>query len=375
MNKTILLTLIFLASCASPKRFPAFQETKLPTAEELFLVGKFQVKKKVYLLMDENNYGKDLDLSERRPVVPLEGTVFEEKYGLPEHRLFANFFHKGKFWIARVPKKAVEKVYVQLSYFPPILAGKYVAAHSLIRFELNESTPLRLVAEMPTVEQHQALQKASPEERLDLLPEVLSGEDPQYQVVNIAMSAEAQWTKDDPKKEYNLVRGKHGAFTQIIRIVSMDSRLREFFKSGNPVNQFEMKGLKRTDGILTEAILSSQRDGISKLYDTLWYNCTTMAFDILERGEGSKDKRFGFVRSFMQRRIPVIAPDKIKSYGDLEVVPMSMDVSLKDEISLVFQEDIVKAKRPLCPESMKPKLCATLQRTEQSLREWGMVSE
>jgi hypothetical protein len=54
---------------------------------------------------------------------------------------------------------------------------------------------------------------------------------------------------------------------------------------------------------------------------------------------------------------------------------MSMDASLKDEISLVYQEDIVKAKRPLCPESMKPKLCATLQRTEQSLREWGMLSE
>ena len=124
------------------------QSTVVPTAEELFMEGKFSVKKSIFRPFDENHYGEALDLSERRPMVNVEESVFGAKYSKPGSKLFSNFYHNGRFYLARVPDRGVRNTYFQLSYFPPQIAGKYIAAHSLLRFEMEQNSPIELVAPM-----------------------------------------------------------------------------------------------------------------------------------------------------------------------------------------------------------------------------------
>ena len=303
-------------------------EPKVLTAEELFLRGKVQVKKNPLLFWRDNPFGKELDLSERRPVVNLAGTIFEQKYGRPHSKLFANLYHRGKFYIARVPNNGVKDFYFQLWYFKPKIGRAYLAAHALLRFEMNPQSPIELVAEVPTEETLKALAKMPGSAAVDALPGEIQG----ASLKNVAVSAEAQWTKDDKYKEYNLWRGKIGAFTQIGRFVSMEERLVKYYQSDEPVDQveFESSG-DAASRALDKALAMSQSDGISKRYDTLFYNCTTYAFDVLEKADGFSDDRLGFIRSFAEKRVPVISASKLKYYGGLEVKPVGEDASLNEE--------------------------------------------
>lgn len=338
----------------------------VPTAEELFIEGRFMVKKNPLKFLDEDHYGEELDLSERRPAVDLRGTVFETKYSRAGSRLIGNFYHRGRFYIARVPDRAVKNVHFQLTYFPPKALGAYVAAHSLLRFEL--ATPIELVAPMPSAADLTALASTPPPEGLNLLAEPMSGED--VYVRNVIISAEAQWTKNDKYKAYSLKRGMLGAFIQIVRFESAQTRFEAFYDSGNPTTQikFELKDEGSGDRILREALRTSESDALTKLYDTFWYNCTTLAFDIVERAQGFKDERLGFIRSFMEKRVPVIAPKKLEQYGGLEAAPMETDPSLLDDSEEAYQDKIVLAKRPLCPVDFEKDECENVKGAVEALK-------
>jgi hypothetical protein len=373
-----LLLLALAFSCTSPReRTPQsvsdaqlgevrINYLNVPSSEQLFLTGKFLVKKKFWKLLDEDHYGEEMDLSMRRPVVNLAGTVFETKYGRPGHKLFANFYHEGSFHIVLVPDQAVQRVLFQLSYFPPQIGGKYVAAHSLLRFEL--ARPLQIVAPMPNESELQRLIAAVPAERLALLP---VAEQP-VAIGNVAISAEAQWSQSDPERAYDLRRGKNGAFIQIVRFMSISERFKEFYGSGNPVSQIVLETGKG-DGILAAALSMSQSDGLRKLYDTFWYNCTTIAFDMVERGSGRRDRRLGLIRRFMGRRIPITAPRKLEEYGGLEALPINMDPSLLDESYIGHQAVIQGPGRAECPDSMDAPNCKNIKQAVKTLQAGGRL--
>lgn len=369
--KSILFSLFILAGCAfQPSRQPQSVSTIVPSAEDLFLTGKFMVKKKIWKLMDENHYGEELDLSTRRPVYDLTGTIFENKYGKAGTKLFANFFHEGRFHIVRLPHNAVEKVHFQLSYFPPLIGGRYIAAHSLIRFELTDAAPLEIVAPMPDEAQLAALTAASENDRLELLPDEQVG----VTLKNVVISAEAQWVKNDRDGAYNLRRGKNGAYIQIVRFVSMQDRWTEFYNSGNPASQIQLS-TEKGDEILAEALKTSQSDALTKLYDTFWYNCTTIAFDIVERGAGIRDPRLGHIRSFMQRRIPVRAPRMLEGYGGLEGIPMTMDQSMARDAWNGYQITVRGPARQLCLPAMSSENCRNVNQAVEMMKAAGVFQE
>jgi hypothetical protein len=331
----------FLTAWADP---PALS---VPSSTDLFMEGTFQIRKNPLRFLDENHYGEPLDLSERRPVVDVGQTVFGAKYGRPGSQLVANFFYNGRFYLARVPDRGVRNTYFQLSYFPPQVAGQYVAAHSLLRFEMEQQAPVELVAPMPTPEELAALAAAPEDQRLARLPA-----EQVTPIHNVAISAEAQWTQNDPHKEYNLVRGTRGAFTQIVRMMAISDRMEEAYGSGNPVDQIRLPLCAgQGDQVLRESMRTSQSDGISRLYDTFWFNCTTLVFDILERTGLVSDSRLGFMRNFMQRRIPILSPGLLAEYGGIRVAPMSQDPSLAQESAEAFRRlNLTDPSNPCTPE-------------------------
>lgn len=359
-----LVAALGFAPCAKAQdRAAAVADLVAPTPEQVFAAGRFNIKKNPLKVLAENHYGEELELGEKRPAFNLQGTVFERKYGREGTQLYANFYHRGGFYIVRVPDRGVSNVYFQLSYFPPKVLGRYIAAHSLLRLEMDPQAPVELVTPMPTVEQLDALRQAAPEARPSLLPAPLPADAPENRVRNVAISAEAQWTKADPFKKYDLKRGTLGAYVQIVRFLSMQTRLEGFFDSGNPATQirFDLDDPREGDAILREALRTSQSDGLGKLYDTFWYNCTTLAFDIVERASNKKDRRVGFVRSFMQKRVPVISRDKLEQYGGLEAMPMHTDASLGEEFAAAYQTKVAKPGRDLCPRSMDAPNCENVK--------------
>ncbi len=333
----LVRSLVIAAICAAV--LPAFAQG-LPSAEDLYLRGVF--KPGPAKIIDENHQGQELDLHVRRPVVDLTATVLAERYGRPETRLIANFYHSGKFYIARAPTTGVRNVYFVRSFFPISFLGRPISGHSLMRIEMDN--PVELVAEMPDEQELNRLRGLSREEQLRQLPAPLTGEG--NKITNLAVSAEAQWTKDDPKKEYGLVRGERGSFIQIVRMLSIQTRFEEFYQTGNPTSQDKLNS-SGLDSILRESIDKSQSEALHSVYNTINYNCTTLIMDILERALGKSDHRLGFIRRILERRIPIIANYKVDYYGASKYVPMQLDPTLAHESAAAYAKLTASGIDPL----------------------------
>jgi hypothetical protein len=210
--------------------------------------------------------GKPLDLSERRPIVMLDGSAFESFYGAQnDTTLVANIYHRGRFWIARVPRNGVQSTSFLRSFFMPFVA------HSLVRFEMAPDTPIQLLAEVPS--QADADQQHFPQA---LSQPIL--------LFNVAVTAEAQWTKTDPYRRYNLFRGALGKFVQITRVVSMEERFRNYYLTGNGTFMQKINwSPAESSAALLYAFQRSESDGINTYYNTVYYNCATTALSILSR--------------------------------------------------------------------------------------------
>lgn len=358
----IFATFIAFLGCSTPVRdLASTREYRYPSAESLYLRGKVEVQKRKNHPFDEDHYGQDVDLSERRPIVWLDNTVFGQKYGKPGYRLVGNFYHHEKFWIVRIPNSSVDKVYVHFSYFPPLIAKQYIAAHALLRFKMKENKPIEIVAQMPTLQE--ALAKES-------LPEPRDTGLPENRIYNIAISGEAQWTKQDHKKTYDLVRGKNNAYVQVTRFMSIHQRMWDFLSSGNPLTQVEIQNVEDPDKVLTTSLVVSQGDGIKRRYDLLAYNCTTTVFDILEESTGRSDKRFNPLVKYMERRVPIFSTRKLKEYGGIITVSPLKDPTLKREWKQVYQRQVVRKRKLICTPTMIPEHCKHTQDAADLISGW-----
>jgi hypothetical protein len=369
----ISLTAVSLFSCSSlNKRSPSSEEiiapraievieAVVPSAEKLFVTGKFSLEKKRF---HEDHYGEELDLSVRRPVVDLTGTIFEKKYGAPGSHLIANFYYKGSFYIARIKKKAVENIYFEIAYFPPVIMKKYLAAHNFLRIETKEDSPVELVAPMPDRDQLEMLSRSDEENALAILPSIKI-----VPVRNFGVTSEAQWVVDDKKKAYSLTRGKKGAFIQIIRFVAFEERLKGFFKNGYKIRQFKIDKHPDFDKVVDISIKKSQKDGIGELYDTIKYNCSTQAFDIIEEALNIHDERFGFIRKNLQKSLSAFSGPKIKAYGAEEVDVAHKDLTVVRELESAYEKIIVEPSRDLCPDKMGKESCKNITEAKKFIDE------
>jgi hypothetical protein len=370
---TFLVFSLFSCSSLNTKRSPSSDglvlenrpidvvQAVVPTKEQLFLSGKFTLEKKRF---HEDHYGEQLDLSVRRPVVDLAGTIFEKKYGAPGSHLIANFYHKGSFYIARINKQAIENIYFEIAYFPPVIMKKYLAAHNFLRLETKADTPVELVAPMPDIDLLELLRRSDEEDALALLPIINI-----IPIKNFGVTSEAQWVVDDEKKAYSLLRGKKGAFIQIIRFVAFEERLKGFFKNGYKIRQFKIDKSEIADRIVDVSIKKSQKDGIGELYDTIKYNCSTQAFDIIEEALEIKDKRFGFIRKYLQKSLAAFSGPKVESYGATEVEIAHKDITVIEELRSSYDKIVVEAGRDLCPEKMGKESCNNLTEAEKFIKE------
>jgi hypothetical protein len=366
---SLILSLSFLVlSCSTAPtsiRHPQsvdLSDAVIPTPEVLFLVGRFMLKKPSLKPWYDDHYGEELDLSIKRPTVNLAGTVFAAKYAKAGTRLQANFFHDGKFYIARVPEHGAKGIYFEIAHFPP----EFVAAHVLYRVEMESGHPIELVAEMPDLEHLQVMQRLLPEQVIESLPPELSGDD--FKIQNVGISTEAHWTKEDPKQSYDLARGQHGAYLRITRFVSMKVRFKDFYKVGNSTTQIKMPVTKDSNKVLAVGLDFSEREGLDHLYSTGNDNCETTALDIYETATGVKDPRIGFIRKFIDRRIPVLAPQTLAQYGGIEVAPMHLDPTLSSESLAAYRDVIVMPRRLLCPAGLAPAHCKNLRDAEALLK-------
>jgi hypothetical protein len=307
----------------------------VPTSQELFQRGYFLAKPMFSIFGHENHFGEELDLSEKRPAYKLNDTLFGKKYARPGYDVWGNFFQDKQFHIALVPQKGVKSFYFHIAYFPPRIGKVYIAAHSYLRFEMDPKTPIEIVAPMPTEAELKKLRELPEDEALKALPEATS-----IPVRNIAISGEAQWSKDDPKKAYSLVRGERSAFVQIVRFEGIKERFKDFYTEGRPVDQFEYesKADQDPDSVLAYALARSQSDGLDHIYSTLRYNCTTMAFDIVEKATGVKDSRIGIIRSTIEKRVPTVARYKVDVEGGVKVVPFQLDPSMAEESKAAYED-------------------------------------
>jgi hypothetical protein len=312
----------------------------LPTAQELFITGKFNVKPP--LPFSENHFGEELDLSMRRPVANLAGTVFEAKYGKPGYTLVANFYHRGRLHIARVPNEGVEKVFLQRWYFQPEIMGHYIADHTLLRFQMNPEHPVEIVADMPDASLLAKWSAMSSPELFLALPREKAGEE--NRVRNVVLSGEVQWVANDAKKEYDLIRGELGAFIMIQRFMSMQDRIEKFMTSGDPVDEIELTDIRANlSDVLTIGLASSEEAALKTLYLTGFIDCRSHVFGLIERAE-----KWSIGKPSIIPRIDGLVPStiagKLRFYGAEPAFPLYSDHGLALEMRGAYE-------RVLAPEA------------------------
>ncbi|MFN7262263.1 MAG: hypothetical protein ACK5P6_05475 [Pseudobdellovibrionaceae bacterium] len=364
----------------------------LPSSQDLFLAGTFELDpnsrqaRHSYFTFNDKEHkfvGQALDLNVRRPVRQLTQTIFGDLYNEEGHLLIGNFYHNGNFYIANVPLDGVKNTYFNLKYFPPMIGGKYVAAHSFVRFEMQK--PIKLVALMPSLEQwNLVLEKFSKGEEAVLNQSQIG----LIEVDNIAASAEAQWTHtmqaeqgiivENPQQSYDLIKGLQGYFKQIVRIVNFDSRLEESWINGLPDKQIMMNITSdEKQAILWHALLYSENDGIDHQYDTLAYNCTTAAVNWIENGLNRRYNKFGFIREFMDRRVPILSPHVIYQLGITKKANF-VDTYTDSSLSVPYCRAFVSARDKvldLYNVDMSKNVCANLDRLTSQARKKSETKE
>jgi hypothetical protein len=164
----------------------------------------------------------------------------------------ANFYHEGKYWIAKIPKDAVSSVKFQGVPFDSALFGLIEIKHGQFRFKLNQ----------PVILQEQAGSKSETRMIDDLI--ITS-------------------TATHPKGvDYSVFQGKN--FGIATRALSSTSRgVEEISEDKSPVHQYELNlNSKQKSDFLVESIVRASDSGYRDLYQLLDHNCVTVAFDSLD---------------------------------------------------------------------------------------------
>ena len=177
-----------------------------------------------------------------RPILDLTTTV--------STTTFANFQHEGQYWTAQVPTapELIEKVYFQVLKFP-VIQG-VVAAHTQIRFVLNDLAPVQL----------SQTGRATNTSR------------------DILISFEAAFPKD---VTYNFALGGLNNYALMAKVMST---LQKHNDSGAAIEQFELLLTPEEKSQLLKNLLTySHQLGIKDFYNTARPNCTTEVFDQIDQ--------------------------------------------------------------------------------------------
>ena len=344
----ILFGLGIITACATG-RYSDRQPQSLaaiPADADLFLTGTFGAR---IVDSDEKHYGEPLDLSNKRPPVSLTDTVFEKKYGRPGYLLIGNLYHRGHFYMARIPLKGVQQTYYQMAFDP-----NDPHPHSVLRFEFAAELPVQLVALMPDEHSLERLRDVHPEHLMASMPEEMTGDDTVLH--NLSLTQEPLASKKDANPIFDPKRIDSGAYIAVLRLVSQEVRFEEFFTTGGPVSQTLLSTAAHStagDQILAEGLAKSQADGLRVPYNSSSNNGADVLLGLLDPALVKKAQ-------VAQLRHRVLHPD-----GKYAERPMQLDRSLAEEAHLAFMDAVSVYHHELCPIFMSKPYCNNISRSLQ----------
>lgn len=218
-----------------------------------------------------------VDSSEKRPA-----EIIEEE---ADFFIMANFRHKHQFWIAKVPKTAVEEVVVRIDRFPtsvPLVKP----AHTLLAFKLKDGSPVQL---SPQPSNGGAVQEPTTVDAFYFSVDYMA-----------------------PKGiEYGLVEGLGKNFLATERFLSVWERgATETYNPDYPSDNLPLALDEETKNqLLEKAIRRSNARRDDDFYNTWEINCTTELFSLLdsEIDYGSRKVK-PFKESILHITDPVAGP-------------------------------------------------------------------
>lgn len=215
--------------------------------------------------------GKPIRTDERRALTILEGADaarFAPKEG---EVVAANFSHAGKFWIAKFPRDAVEKLifqkwdfgekHIRMRLFGWTLLDfkLFHLAHTELRFKLKPGTDIPLY----------------PQERAQ-------NPVPAHRVDDIVSSVEGVGPKE---ARFGIVAGLFNHLVAVRRFKSLQQSYDERVTGeGHIIEQWDLElPPEKKQAIFSAAVLDSHEDGMQTPYHIFLHSCTTEAFRIIDQ--------------------------------------------------------------------------------------------
>ncbi|MDV2994360.1 MAG: hypothetical protein N4J56_004014 [Chroococcidiopsis sp. SAG 2025] len=179
--------------------------------------------------------------------------------------LFANFKHKGKYWVAQIPKNAVEDAIFQIQYFN-VLRSPY-SAHGQIRFRLKPGREAILIPQSVGDKRQKAIRMR-----------------------DFIYSANAIWLRSGV---WDPVSGLVDFYAVAHEIVGLEDRIQDAVKYPftDRIEQIRLAlTLQQKQQLLFNVIMQGDRDRTNLMYDTLKRNCTTESLRAIDRTTGYQPK-------------------------------------------------------------------------------------
>lgn len=245
------------------------------------------------LEIDFGSYkGKCLNVSTVRPpvITYLDNSVME----------VANFYHDGRYWIARIPQDKVTSVMFQGVPFESYIFGLIKIAHAQLRFKLSQ--PIELRAQ--------------------------SGDTNLRDSVNdIIISSTATRPKG---VAFNILKGKSFAITT--RVLSTTARaVEEISEDKSDIHQYELKlSTHQMNRLLSITISEAARIGYSDRYSLLANNCSVKILDAVDvsfaRPKGVKSFRGNLLQIRDIVETPALEELKLRNISHTQVNDLNSEV-------------------------------------------------
>lgn len=197
--------------------------------------------------------GQLLDTRDRRSVRLLEGDEAKPYRRGEGEMVITNFYHEGKFWVARFPADCVEAVFFQ----KVVMKTKVPAAHAQLRFKFKPGKEVELFG--------------------------ATGERPRdAHIPDVVYSVEAMPVYGD---KYDLFNGMKDHFGLGLRIMSIqEAYFKSIYANDQHVEQIPLDVIDRAEQVLLrEALTRSNEVGMGDMYNTITRSCCTESFRLLDR--------------------------------------------------------------------------------------------
>ncbi len=186
----------------------------------------------------------------------------------PDDIIFANFYHKGQFWIAKMSPNSVQQVRSVTSYF-----GRYIG-HQMARFILSK--PIELFPQTPD---------QKPLKNMKVSDIITTNES--------VFTINEQTRKLQPYEPFG--SGIKDAFPVAFRVVSFGERAKTWGKQNQPrITENILKLTSEENNLLLKKALDvSDESGMKQMYHTIKDSCSTTFYlktldPVIQQTRGAK---------------------------------------------------------------------------------------